>query len=148
MSGKTENVGVAGRLLVHVGALSMRLERAFPSALRGNFGARIFWLAFVSLVGAPALAAVLFDDVLLAVAFVSGIIAVTGFLGYCEMYRALRAINANVRRIQDGEFDVAFETTRRDEIGETYTALENTADSLAETLAEAERAEVEAREAQ
>ena len=107
MTRKEKNIGLSGTVLVRIGWFPMRVEQLLPAVVRRNFGARIFWLAMVSLLGAPALAVVLFSDVLVAVAFVSAVIALTGFLGYCEMYRALREINARIGEVDDGEFDVA-----------------------------------------
>jgi methyl-accepting chemotaxis protein len=127
MHEKTANLGITGQLLVHVGVIPVRLEGLFPDVIRRNFGARIFALAVISIVGAPVLALLLFESALPAVILVAGVTTVTGFLGYCEMYRSLRAINANINRVDNGEFEVSFEGDRIDEIGETYTALEETA---------------------
>jgi methyl-accepting chemotaxis protein len=146
MERSVDNIGISGKLLVYVGWLPMYVERWLPGVIRGNFGARIFWLATVSLVGAPLLAAVLFTDVVLAVTFVAGVVALTGFLGYCEMYRALREINARIYRVENGEFDISFDSTRIDEVGETYDALEETARSLGDTVEEAETARRRAEE--
>ena len=144
--GRTTDIGIFGRLLVAVGAVPMAIEPYIPGVVRRNFGLRVFLLAFVSIVVAPGIAVVAFDDVLVAALFISGVVTATGFLGYCEMYRALREINTRIKRVDDGHFDVSFDADRIDEIGETYDALEETARSLSETIdrAESERATAEA----
>lgn len=134
-------------ILVTVGRAPMAIEPYLPGFVRRNFGARIFALAFLSIVVAPGTAVVLTDDVLTAAVLIASIVTATGFLGYCEMYRALREINDGVRRIEDGDYDVALDRERVDEIGETYTALANTADSLEESFAEAREAREEAEQA-
>jgi methyl-accepting chemotaxis protein len=139
--------GPIGRLLVGVGAVPMWIEPHLPSVVRRNFGLRIFILAFVSIVVAPGTALVLFDELLPGALFISLVVASTGFLGYCEMYRALREINTRVKRIDDGEFEISFGTDRVDEIGETYTALEETARSLGETIDRAAAAKEDAERA-
>ncbi|MUV90080.1 DUF2892 domain-containing protein, partial [Halapricum sp. CBA1109] len=139
----TQSAGPLERLLVAVGAVPMAIEPYLPTAVRRNFGVRLFVIAFISVVGAPALSVVLFADVLSAAAFISLVVAVTGFLGYCEMYRALREINGSVRKIDAGEFDLDLADDRIDEIGETYGGLLSAAASLDETLREAEAAREE-----
>jgi methyl-accepting chemotaxis protein len=143
--GRTTDIGIFGRLLVAVGAVPMAIEPYIPGVVRRNFGLRVFLLAFVSIVVAPGIAVVAFDDVLVAALFISGVVTATGFLGYCEMYRALREINGRVKRVDDGQFDISFGADRMDEIGETYAALEETAQSLGETI---ERAESERKAAE
>lgn len=101
----------------------------------------------MSILVAPGLAVVLFTDVLTAAVFISLVVSATGFLGYCEMYRALREINDEVKRIDAGVFDIDFGVDRTDEIGETYTALEETARSLGATIEEAETARETAEQA-
>ncbi|MBB6647176.1 methyl-accepting chemotaxis protein [Halobellus ruber] len=142
----TGNVGVFGEVLVAVGAVPMAIEPYIPAIVRRNFGLRVFLLAFVSIVVAPGIAVVAFDDVLAAALFIAAVVTATGFLGYCEMYRALREINTRIKRVDDGQFDVSFDADRIDEIGETYDALEETARSLGETIerAESERENAEA----
>ena len=136
------------RFLVGVGAVPMALEPYLPTALRRNFGVRLFLLASMVIVVAPAIAIVAISDVVVAALFFSAVTAVTGFLGYCEMYRALRLINGRVNAVQDGEFDIDFEEDRIDEIGETFDGFERMAASLGETLTEAETAQREAEDAQ
>jgi len=142
----TGNVGIFGQLLVAIGAVPMAIERYNPSVIRRNFGLRVFLLAFASIVVAPGIAVLAFDDVLVAALFISAVVTATGFLGYCEMYRALREINTRIKRVDDGQFDVSFDADRIDEIGETYDAIEETARSLGETIerAESERQTAEA----
>jgi methyl-accepting chemotaxis protein len=142
----TGNVGIFGRVLVAVGTVPMAVEPYVPGLVRRNFGLRVFLLAFVSIVVAPGVAVVAFDDVLAAALFISAVVTATGFLGYCEMYRALREINTRIKRVDDGQFDVSFDADRVDEIGETYDAIEETATSLGETIerAESERETAEA----
>ena len=137
-TGRTANIGFSGRLLVAIGAVPMAIEPYIPTVVRRNFGLRVFLLAVLSIVIAPGIAVVAFDDVLTAALFISGVVAATGFLGYCEMYRALREINTRIKRVDDGHFDVAFDADRVDEIGETYDGLEETARSLRETIDRAE----------
>jgi methyl-accepting chemotaxis protein len=134
-------------LLVGVGAIPMGIEPYLPAVVRRNFGLRIFILAAVSIVVAPGLAVVLFDDLLVGAVFIGVVVASTGFLGYCEMYRALREINTRVGRVDDGQFDISFGVDRVDEIGETYTALEETARSLGETIDQAAAAKEDAEQA-
>ncbi len=134
----TENVGIFGTVLVAVGAVPMAIEPYVPGLVRRNFGLRVFLLAFVSIVVAPGFAVVVFDDVLAAALFIAAVVTATGFLGYCEMYRALREINARIKRVDDGHFDVSFDADRIDEIGETYDAVTETARSMGETIERAE----------
>jgi len=111
------------RFLVGVGAVPMALERYLPTVLRRNFGVRLFMLAVTVIIVAPAIAIVAISDVVVASVFFASVTAVTGFLGYCEMYRALRLINGRVHAVQDGEFDIDFQEARIDEIGETFELL-------------------------
>ena len=126
----------------------MALEPYLPTALRRNFGVRLFILAATVIVVVPAIAIVALSDVVVAALFFAGATAVTGFLGYCEMYRALRLINGRVHAVQDGEFDIDFGEDRIDEIGETFDGFEEMAGSLGKTLDEAEAAKREAEGAQ
>jgi len=139
-----DGAGVLERLLVGVGWLPMWAEQFLPGPIRRNFGARLFVLAAVSIVVAPGIAVAAFDDVLVAGAFIAAVVTVTGFLGYCEMYRALRQINDRVARVDRGEYDIEFETDRPDEIGETFSGLEQMAASLKRTISEAEGAREDA----
>ena len=140
------SVGIFGRTLVAVGTVPMAIEPFLPGHIRQNFGLRVFLLAVVSIVVAPGVAILAFTDVVVAAVFISAVVTATGFLGYCEMYRALRELNTRVKQIDDGRFDIAFDADRIDEIGETYTAVEETARSLGETIdrAESEREAAEA----
>lgn len=142
--GLTDSAGPLERLLVAVGTIPMAAEPYLPTAVRRNFGVRIFLLAAISIFLAPGTAVVLFSDVLTAALFIGSVIAVTGFLGYCEMYRALREINHRVSQVEAGQFEIDFGVNRVNEIGETYSGLERTATSLGETIAEAETARSEA----
>ena len=142
-----QHVGILEQVLVTVGVIPMTVEAYLPAFARRSFGVRIFLLAAISIVAAPALAVVFFSDVLVAATFISVVVAATGFLGYCEMYRALREINEQVGRVQDEQFDIAFQWDRIDEIGETYTALEETAASLGESIERAHRETENAKEA-
>ena len=135
------------RFLVAVGAIPMAIEPYLPTALRRNFGVRLFALAALVIVVAPGIAIVAISDVVVAALFFSAATAVTGFLGYCEMYRALRLINGRVLAVQDGEFDIDFGEDRIDEIGETFDGFERMAGSLGETLEEAEVAKRDAEDA-
>ena len=136
----TEDMEPLERALVEIGQLPMGLERYLPDSMRGNFGVRLFALAAVSIVVAPTLAVVLFESVAVGAAFIAVVVAVTGFLGYCEMYRALRQINDRVARLKDGDFDVSVPVDRRDEIGETFDGLAATASSFDQMVFEAETA--------
>ncbi|MDS0282314.1 methyl-accepting chemotaxis protein [Haloarcula onubensis] len=138
---------LVGRLLVTVGRLPMAAEPHLPEPLRRDFGVRLFLLAFVSVVVGPALAAALFADALPAVTFAAVIVLCTGFLGYCELYRAIMAINEKATAVDDGDYDIDFGVDRVDEIGETYATLERTARSLGDSLEEARRAQSESESA-
>jgi methyl-accepting chemotaxis protein len=135
------------RFLVAVGTVPMAIEPYLPTALRRNFGVRLFFLAATVIVIVPVIAIVALDSVLVTALLFSGATAVTGFLGYCEMYRALRQINSRVNAVQDGRFDVDFGVDRIDEIGETFHGFEDMAHSLGETIDEAEQATSEAEQA-
>ncbi|QIO23824.1 methyl-accepting chemotaxis protein [Haloarcula sp. JP-L23] len=141
MSADTAEDRLVGRLLVAVGAVPMAAEPYLPGPLRRDFGVRLFLLAFVSVVVGPAIAATLFSDALPAVAFAAAIVLCTGFLGYCELYRAIIEINQKARAVDRGEYDIDFGVDRVDEIGETYDTVERTAHSLGESIREVERAQ-------
>jgi len=140
---ETADGRLVGRLLVAVGAIPMAAEPYLPAPLRRDFGVRLFLLAFVSVVVGPAIAAALFADALPAVTFAAAIVLCTGFLGYCELYRAIIEINEKATAVDDGDYDIDFGVDRVDEIGETYATFERTARSLGDSLAEARRAESE-----
>ena len=144
-AGRTANIGVLGSLLFAIGAVPMAIEPYFPAFIRRNFGLRVFLLAVSCIVIAPVIAVAAFESALFVGLFIAAATAGTGFLGYCEMYRALREINGRVKRVDDGQFDISFGADRMDEIGETYAALEETAQSLGETI---ERAESERKAAE
>jgi len=135
------NSRFVGRLLVSIGAVPMAVEPHLPTPLRRDFGVRLFLLAFVSVFVGPAVAAVLFTEALPAVTFAAAIVLCTGFLGYCELYRAIIEIKEQASAIDDGDYDIDFGVDRIDEIGETYDTLERTASSLGRSLSEAQEAQ-------
>jgi len=138
---ETANDRLVGRLLVRIGAIPMAAEPYLPGPLRRDFGIRLFLLAFVSVFVGPAIAAVLFTDALPAVTFAALIVLCTGFLGYCELYRAIMELNEKATAVDGGDYDIDFGVDRVDEIGETYDTLERTARSLGDSLDEANRAQ-------
>ncbi len=140
MTRKLHTSGLSERVLVTVGRVPTAIEPHLPTVIRRNFGARIFLLAATSIAFAPAAGVLLFDGTLAVAAFISVVVAATGFLGYCEMYRSLREINARVLAVDEGEYDVDFGVSRVDEIGETYDAFERMAGSLDERIREARSA--------
>ncbi|WP_254271956.1 methyl-accepting chemotaxis protein [Haloarcula marina] len=144
MSTDASDDRVVGRLLVAVGAVPMTVEPHLPDFLRRDFGVRLFLLAVISVVVGPAMAATLFSDALPAVAFAAAIVLCTGFLGYCELYRAISEIRSKAKSVDEGDYDIDFGVDRLDEIGETYDTLERTAASMGETIADAEAAREDA----
>lgn len=128
----------SGQLLTRIGAVAMTVESYLPQLIRQNFGLRILLLAGVSLVVAPVIAIVLFAEVWQAAVFIPAVIAVTGFLAYCEMYRAIHLINDRIQTVDQGNFDISFPDGRIDELGATFTAIESTARSLGETIEKAQ----------
>ena len=137
---ETTDGRLVGRVLVAVGAIPMGVEPYLPGPLRRDFGVRLFLLAFVSVAVGPAIAAALFTDALPAVTFAAVIVLCTGFLGYCELYRAIIEINEKATAVDGGDYDIDFGVDRVDEIGETYDTFERTARSLDESLADANAA--------
>ncbi|MDY6819683.1 MAG: methyl-accepting chemotaxis protein, partial [Halobacteriales archaeon] len=142
------DVGAAGRLLMFIGRRVLAVEQLLPDAVRRNFGGRVLLLALLSLIVGPAMAVVLFDDVLTAILFVVAIVGSTGFLGYCEMYTAIIAFSRKVDAVQHDEFDIAFEWDRPDEVGQTFAGFESLAASLGDSLADAEAAQQQAEDEQ
>jgi methyl-accepting chemotaxis protein len=88
-TGLRKNADPLERFLIVVGTVPMAIEPYLPMALRRNFGVRLFVLAGISIVLAPGMAVLLFSDVFISALFIGTVVAATGFLGYCEMYRAL-----------------------------------------------------------
>lgn len=135
-----------GRLLVEIGRVPAAAEPYFPERLRRDFGLRLVGLAVVSLVVAPIVAVAAFDSTVAA--FIPAVVAVTGFLGYCEMYRVLDDLRSEVEAAENGDYDVAFDADRLDEVGELYDAFERMAASMGEQIERAEAAREEAEQAQ
>jgi len=139
-------------VLVAIGAVPAAAERYLPRFLRRDFGLRLLAIATFVLAVSPAFAMWYFQRALYGIAFVSFWTILLGFLGYCEMYRALDRLHGAVSRMRDEDFDVDFDSERVDEVGELYAAVEGTAADLDETLTEAraarERAERQEQRAQ
>ncbi|MFY4813031.1 methyl-accepting chemotaxis protein [Haloarcula sp. AONF1] len=147
MTSTDDSTGPLGRLMLAVGTVPMTIEPYLPTPLRRTFSARVFLLAAMSIVGAPALAIVLFSSVTAAAVFIGFVVAVTGFLGYCEMYRAIIEINRKATAVDNGQYDIDFGVDRIDEVGDAYTKLERAADSLGQNIREANEAQERAEEA-
>ncbi|MFB6200944.1 MAG: HAMP domain-containing protein, partial [Halorhabdus sp.] len=137
----TQSAGVAERILVAFGAVAMRVEPYFPAVVRRNFGGRLLAIAVLGLVVSPVAFGLLAAEPLVATLATSAVVVATGFVAYCEMYWAIIRLDAEIGKVDDGNYDVAFDVDRVDEIGRTFDGLEATADSLAATISARETAE-------
>ena len=141
-----EHAGTTGRILITVGRFALGLERYYPGFVRRNLGLRLFLQAAMVIVVAPAAGVVLFDSVAAAAATFVVVTLTTGFLGYCELYWVVVRLTDETHSVADGEFDVAFEIERHDEIGALLDGFTEMAAALRENVREAETARERAAE--
>ncbi len=144
--GSSDEGGFTRRLLVAIGQFAVDIEPYYPNLVRRNFAVRLFLLAAVVIVGAPAASVIFLDSVLLTAVTFSLVTILTGFLAYCELYWVVIQTTDRVRSVDDGDREVSFDVDRPDEIGVLFDSFERMAGSLDQSIREAERAREEAAE--